>query len=438
MFDFLSEKISSIFSHFKGGKLTQSAVDEALLKVHDALIEADVPLAVVDAFVSEVKQDVVGAQLIKSLKPSEHLMKVVHDRIVTFLGGQVNEGFSFQIPSTIMVMGLQGAGKTTTLAKLAYSINEQARKRGKARRILCASVDFYRPAAIDQLEILAKAVNCDFYRTLSQEPMQAVAEIQEYATKNAYEILLLDTAGRLHVDQNMLSELVKIDKLLKPKYKFLVVDSMVGQESLHVAQAFEEAVPFTGAILTKMDSESRGGVAFAFRYMLKKPIFFVGTGERPADVEQFRPERIASRIIGMGDMMSLVEKANEKIKESDQKRLYRSMTQGKMTLEDFAQQMSMVSSLGSISSLMKYLPGMGGMKISPDMIEKGEREVKKFRAIISSMTLKERLCPQILDSSRKQRIARGAGVAVADIGVLLSRFEESQQFVKILKKTGRF
>lgn len=442
MFDFLSKKFSSIFSRLTGqDRLTEKNIDEALTKVHDALLEADVPYEVVQNFIEQVKQEVLGKKIFASLKPSEQLMKIVHDKILQFLSGQATENlFSFQFPSTVMMIGLQGSGKTTTIAKLAHYIQEGAQKRGKKRRILFASVDFYRPAAIDQLEILAKQVNVDFYRSPLSNPVQAAEDINKYAQKNCYDLLFLDTAGRLHVDEQMLSELSNINNIVKPKYKLLVIDSMTGQESLKVAQAFEQNVGFIGAVLTKADSDARSGIAFAFRYVLNKPILFIGTGEKLNDLELFKPERMASRIIGMGDMMSLIEKAQEKIKQHDQETMYKSLSQGKMTLQDFAQQMDMVGKLGSLSNLVKYLPGMGSLNLSPQMLEKGESEIKKFKAIIGSMTKKEKLNPKILDNSRKNRIARGAGVGIEDINTLINRFEQSQQFVKMFNKMnkGRF
>ena len=439
MFDFLSKKFSGVFSRITGrGRLTEENVQEALQKVKEALLEADVPHKLIDEFVQKIKNDIIGQKVISSVNPGEQFIKVVHQQLLQFLGsGGTSSTFSFQIPSTIMVMGLQGSGKTTTIAKMAYYVQKQAKKRGKKRKILLASVDFYRPAAIDQLEILAKQVGVDFYRAESTDPVQASREISQYAKSSSYELLFLDTAGRLHVDGQMLQELQKIDSIVRPKQKLLVLDAMTGQESLNVAQSFEQEVQFHASILTKMDSEARGGAAFAFRYVLKKPILFVGVGENVDDLEQFRPERAADRILGMGDILSLVEKAEENIKLEEQESVMESIKRGKLTLEDFAAQMDMVGKLGPLSKIMKYLPGMGGMNVSPEMMEKGEIEMKRFRAIINSMTSKERLYPKVLDKSRKERIAKGAGVMVADIKALLNRFEQSQQFVKLFKRFNR-
>lgn len=446
MFDFLSTKISSIFGKFSSGKLTEANINDALIKVETALLEADVPFDVVREFIAEVKRDVVGQKVISSLKPSEQLLKIVYDRVVLFLGGHLGTTaptetqFSFNFPSIVMVLGLQGSGKTTTVAKLACNVKEIAEKRGKSRKILLASVDFYRPAAIDQLEILAKKAGVDFYRSVEKEPLLASQDIVRQFNSGRYDILFLDTAGRLHVDDSLMQELKTIDKYVKSKYKLLVIDSMTGQESLKVAQSFDKAVGITGAILTKMDSEARGGLAFAFKYSLKKPILFIGTGEKIEDLDLFRPERIASRIVGMGDMMSLVEKAQEKIKESDQEAVYKSLTKGKMNLEDFAYQIDTLNKLGSLSNIIKYLPGMGSLNISPDKVENGEKEMKKFRSIIQSMTVKERRLPLVLDNSRKERIAKGSGFSVADVNLLLDRLEQNQQFAKVFKKMekGKF
>ncbi len=439
MFDFLSQKFSSIFSRLKTQtKLTEDGIKEVLEKVHDALLEADVPYGIVQDFIEEVKKDVVGKKLVHSMNASEMLLKIVHEKLLSFMTGPTSDGaFSFHMPSVVMVEGLQGSGKTTTIAKLAYALKEQAQARGKTRRILLASVDFYRPAAIDQLEVLARKAGVLFYRSPLTDPVEAAQDIvKKYQTEQC-DILFLDTAGRLHVDDTMLEELKKIDGRIKPKYKLLVIDAMTGQESLKVAQVFDEKVGFMGAILTKMDSDTRGGAAFAFRYALKKPILYVATGEKLADLEAFKPDRMVSRIMGMGDLQTLLEKAEEKIKKSEQESLSKSFASGKISLEDFAQQIDMVGKLGSLSTLMNYLPGMGSLKVTPEMLEKGEKEMKKFRAIIRSMTPKERIHTKLLDASRKSRIAAGSGVTVADVNMLLKRFEESQKFVKLFKSMGK-
>ncbi len=438
MFDFLSQKFSSIFSSLSGKKtLDQGSVDQALAQVKDALLSADVPYDLVEQFTQSVSDEVVGKKLIGRLKPSEQFLKVVNDKLLAFLGGADNSSFSVAIPSVVMVMGLQGSGKTTTIAKLAYHLKKEAEKRNKKRRILVASVDFYRPAAVEQLAVMAKQAGVDFYRARVEKPFDAALEIYRHWQNERYEILLLDTAGRLHVDKEMLQELQAIDRELKPKQKLLVLDAMTGQESLAVARAFDQSIGFNAAILSKTDSDSRGGAAFSFRYALKKPIVFIGTGEKVDDLDRFHPERVASRMLGRGDIQTLIERAEEKIKQSEQDAMANSFERGELTLQDFAQQMDMVNRLGSLSSVMKYIPGMGG-QVPSGALEEGEREMKRFRAIISSMTLKERLYPRLLNGSRRNRVAGGAGVAPSEVDKLLSRFDQMRQYAKLIKKSGGF
>ncbi|MFI5332484.1 MAG: signal recognition particle protein [Candidatus Babeliales bacterium] len=438
MFDFLSEKFSSIFSTITGkSHLTHENMQQALEKVREALLQADVPYHVVEQFIAEVTAESVGKKILTALKPGDQLIKIVHEKLKAFLGGADSVEFSFQLPSTVLVMGLQGSGKTTTTAKMAYWVQEQAKKRGKKRLILLASVDFYRPAAIDQLEILAQHVGVDFYRSSKADVVSAACDIHAYAKREGYDLLFLDTAGRLHIDNQMIQELRDIDTHLTPRYKFIVLDAMTGQESLTIAQAFEQGVGYCGAILTKLDSQTRAGAAFAFRYTQKKPIVFVGTGEKIADLSIFYADRMAGRILGMGDVLSLIEKAENVVSAREQESAYASLMKGRMTLQDFADQLAMMNKIGSLSTLIKYMPGAGGVTISPEQIEQGEKELKKFRAIISSMTRKERLNPTILDSSRKRRVAKGSGVQVCDVNILLERFEQSQQYAKLFKKFSK-
>ncbi len=438
MFEFLSQKFSGVLGWLKDrGRLTEENINQALQQVNDALLDADVPLEIVQQFLENIKTEVLGKKVQTSLNPGQQFIKVVHEQLLAFLGGaNTMTTVAFQIPSVIMVMGLQGSGKTTSVAKLARWVIQQAATRGKKRRILLGSVDFYRPAAIDQLEILAKQIEVDFYRPKSTSVTAAAKEIYDYFKANHYELLFLDTAGRLHIDDTMMHELVEINAKLAPKHKFLVLDAMTGQESLNVAKAFDKAVGFDSAILTKMDSDTRGGAAFAFRYALKKPIAFVGSGEKIDDLENFIPERMSSRILGMGDILTLIEKANESIGTDDQEAMTKKLLQGNFTLKDFAGQLSMIDKLGSLQKITRYLPGMGS--ISPELMEKGQVEIKRFKAIISSMTAKEQAFPQILDASRKKRVACGAGATVQDINQLLQRFEQSKQFVKMFKNMGKF
>jgi signal recognition particle subunit SRP54 len=436
MFDFLSQKFSGVLGWLKDrGRLTAENIDEALSQVKDALIDADVPLDITETFLNQIKTEIIGKKIQTSLNPGQQLIKIVHEKLLDFLGGaNALSVVSLPIPSVIMVMGLQGSGKTTTIAKIAHWIAHQAKQRGKKRKILIASVDFYRPAAVEQLEILTKQTDAHFYAAKETNPVAAAKEIYDYFKAQQYEMLLLDTAGRLHVDNLLLDELVQINARLAPKHKFLVLDAMTGQESLKVAQAFNNAVGFDSAILTKMDSDTRGGAAFAFRYALKKPISFVGAGEKIDDLENFVPERMATRILGMGDILTLIEKASENIGQDEQESLTKKLLDGNFSLQDFADQLGMIDRLGSLQKITRYLPGMHA--VTPDAMEKGQSEIKKFKAIISSMNKKERLFPSILDASRKKRIALGSGTEVQDINQLLQRFDQSKQFVKMFKKAG--
>ncbi|MBT3828034.1 signal recognition particle protein [bacterium] len=439
MFDFLSSKFGALLNKVTGQSvISKNTIKEALQEVRSALIEADVPFEVVEQFVGQVEEKAVGQQLKGSLKAGDQFVKIVHDEMVEFLGSahkKDQDPLALTFPATVIVMGLQGSGKTTTLSKLAFYMQKQAKKRGKKRSIMLASVDFYRPAAIDQLEVLAKSVGVTFYRSPESDVVSAAKDCVDQARKQGIQVLLLDTAGRLHVDESMLEELKQVVDVVKPQKSLLVLDAMTGQESMRIAQAFDKAVGFDGAVLSKVDSDARGGVAFAFAYQVKKPVYFVGVGERPEDMDEFRPERIASRILGKGDVVSLVEKVEEKIKVDERKSMERAYRKGTITLEDFASQLGMMSRLGSMNSIMKHLPGMG-QSITPEMMERAELESKKFKAILSSMTRKERLYHKILNTSRKRRIANGAGATKSDIDLLLRKFEESQRFVKLLKRMG--
>lgn len=436
MFDLLSDKFSHVLNWMKGrGRLTDEMVEQALEQVKEALLEADVPHGIITDFLEMVKKDVVGQKLSSKVNPGDLFIKAVYEKTVEFLGGTAaHKQVSFQIPSIIMHIGLQGSGKTTTLGKLAYRIKKDAEKRGKSRKILLASVDYYRPAAREQLRILAEQVGVDYYESSYSDAVSAAKDIHNYYKNNRYDHLLFDTAGRLHIDQELMSELSQISKLLSPQYKILVLDAMTGQQSLAVAKSFQEQIGFHGAIMSKMDSDTRAGAAFAFRYSLKKPLWFLGVGEKIEDLEGCIAERMASRIIGMGDIMTLIEKTEEKIDVKSQEHMTKRLLSGNLTLEDFASQIDMVGKMGTLQSLMRYMPGMPNM--SAEQIDGQQREMKKFRAIISSMTKKERLAPQILDRSRKERVAKGSGVQMSDINQLLDKFEQSKQLAKMMKKMG--
>jgi len=434
MFDSIAARFTTLFERIKGSShLSQNQVDSVIEEINDALLSADVPQEVVKAFLHEVTPELKGQKVLKSVKPGEQIVSHVYKKLVSFLGGDSTVIGIPPVSSTIMVMGLQGAGKTTTIGKLARLIIQE--KKLNPADIVVGSVDFYRPAAIDQLEIVAKQVGAQFYRAQATDALMAAKEIKAHAVVHRAKYLLLDTAGRLHTDQDLLKELQDITSDIAPERKILILDAMMGQESLNVARTFYTAVGFDGAILTKMDSHTRSGAAFAFYYSLKLPIYYVGVGEKAEDLTSFIPARMAQRMLGMGDVQSLLERADREIKENEKARLEKSLMAGRMTLQDFADQIAMVGRLGSMTQLMQYMPGLSG-KVSEQDLKKGEIEIRRFRAIIDSMTLKEKQNKINLDLSRKKRIAAGAGVKVADIDILLDRFEKTQQFVKLFKKFG--
>lgn len=433
MFNFLTTKLTTAFNAITGkNKIDRVALQDIIAQIEDALLQADVPYEVTKSFIATIADQAVGQKIIGSLKPAEQFMKLVHDKMIEFMGGAQQQKFTIKCGDALVMMGLQGSGKTTTCAKLVRQLE-------KDKKVLLASVDFYRPAAIDQLEILVQQLdNATFYRAQSSDVVTAAQEInQKFKTSN-YDFLILDTAGRLHVDESMLQELKQVVEVVKPQHKLLVIDSMTGQESLTVARTFNDYIGFDHAILTKTDSDSRGGAAFAFNFALQKPIAYIGFGEKLDDLQKFHVDRLVQRMLGQGDLLSLAEKADKYVDEQEQKASFDRLMSGAFTLEDFAGQMNMMNSMGSLSSLMKYMPGMGNMKVSDGDLERGEHEMKKFRAIISSMTKKERLLPSILCGSRKKRVAHGAGVQVQEVNLLLSRFKEMQKFATFFKKGGPF
>ncbi len=444
MFDQISKAFSSLFSRATKHKtLTGPIVVDLLDPMRQALIQADVSYAVVEAFCAELQGELIGVTIPNTVRPEEYIAKVVYERLVAFLGGkggnEARQGlFAPPSGSTIMVLGVQGSGKTTTAAKLGHFLREKDKNKSKGCRILAGSVDFYRPAAIDQLEIVSAQAGIDFRRAAAADPVKAAIELQAYAREHGYDYFLLDTAGRMHVDDALIAELSAIDRALRPGQKLLVLDSMTGQESLRIAQTFEEKIGFSAAILTKTDSETRGGCAFAFRHELKKPILFVGVGEKVADLERFYPERAATQMLGMGDMASLAERLESQLHQEEQELLFRGAHKKDFTLEDFAQQLDMISKIGSMGQLLRYIPGASQLGISREEIERGELEMKRFRAMIRAMTRKERLVPRILNLSRKRRIARGTGVLVEDVDRFLVRFEESRKMLKKHRGPGMF
>lgn len=431
MLDFLTHKFSAAFSYLTGQKyLSEKNIAHTLQQIKDALLESDVPYHVVNTFLTEIENEVVGKEIIKSLNAQEQFAKIVYDKLTHFLGIEQSIGLS-EKPISIMVMGLQGSGKTTTIAKLIHYF-----KQTNNHSFLVSSLDFYRPAAREQLDILTKKLSVNYLHSQKTSIIEAAHDFSNMMHQNYYDIALLDTAGRLHIDNLLIDELVQVAHIVKPTLKILVLDAMTGQESLAIAKAFDQHIGFDGVILTKMDSNTRSGAAFAFCYELKKPILFLGCGEKIEDLEHFKPDRLASRMIGMGDIQTFVEKAETKIKQDEAQSLERAFNSGKLTLEDFAYQLKFMNRIGSFSQLLRFMPGINAQQIKPENLELAEKQMKRSLAIINSMTPKERSNPKTLNQSRKQRIATGAGVAINDINSLLKQFEEIQQCAKLFKQMG--
>ncbi|MCL4380068.1 signal recognition particle receptor subunit alpha [Candidatus Dependentiae bacterium] len=440
MLSTLSSTFSSILGGLTGrGALTDTDLRATLTKVEEALLAADVPYQLVQSFIADVRQQLIGTKGRKA-QAGEQVVSVLYKQLTTLMGGSSGDldRLLVPIPSTIMLVGLQGSGKTTTAGKLAYRYLAIAAKQQKKRSILLTSVDFDRPAALEQLAVLAQQIGCQFYRPRAEEAIAATREIVAYAKEQGIEYLILDTAGRMHVDTLLIEQLKAIAAIARPRVKWLVMDGMIGQQSLAVAQEFNAAIGLDGAIVTKMDSNATGGAIIAFHATVKKPVIALGQGEKMQELEPVYPERIAQRIIGMGDLTTLMERAQEAFTKEEQEKAAQSLATGAMTLDDFLGHLQMMRKIGSLSSMLQYIPGMGQLKLTPAMIEQAEKDITRARAIISSMTLKERRKPQLLNQSRKARIAAGAGVLPQQIEDLLVRFEETQRFVKLLKKNSNF
>lgn len=437
MFDLLSQKINNLFSSIKGtGSLTVQDVQKVCAQMSDILIDADIPLKVVREFIAQVEKEAILLPNVKGkgIKVDEQILLLMYKKIVSFLGGESeNKKLALAFPAVVMVAGVQGSGKTTTIAKLAHYFSKKNNDTNQKNKILVASIDFYRPAAIEQLKIMADKAQVAFYASQSSDPVKAAQEIYDYYKKGSYDVLLLDTAGRLHIDGRMIEELKQVKAVICPQRILLVLDAMTGQESLTIAQTFDQQLSFDGAILTKMDSDTRGGAAFSFRYAIGKPIFFVGYGEKIDDLQPFYPERIAQRMIGMGDLETLSERVQAAQLPKDDAQEKRLLA-GEFTLNDFMQQIEMMSKVGSFTQFAQHIPGMG--RVPQAELEKMERQIMQQKAIISSMTPKERQNERILNESRKKRIARGAGVTLKEVDALLKYFEESRRYAKMMKKQG--
>jgi len=434
MFENLTDRLARTVRDLRGlGRLTEDNIKDALREVRMALLEADVSLPVVREFVEQVKEKAVGQEVMKSLTPGQAFIKVVNDQLVELMG-EANEELALNAapPAVVMMAGLQGSGKTTTVAKLSRWLKER-----KKKSVLVVSCDIYRPAAIDQLETLAREVDVNFFpSSIDQDPVAIANAALDHARKQFIDVVIVDTAGRLHIDEEMMAEIKRLHAAITPIETLFVVDSMTGQDAANTAKAFNDALPLTGVVLTKTDGDARGGAALSIRQITGKPIKFLGVGEKTEALEAFHPDRLASRILGMGDVLSLVEQAQQTIDQDEAAKLAKKFQKGKgFDLEDFRSQLQQMSNMGGVASLMDKLPGMGEIpKEAKDQVN--DKEFRRMEAIISSMTMQERQRPEIIKGSRKRRIANGSGVEVQDVNRLLKQFTQMQKMMKKMKKGG--
>ena len=431
MFDSLTEKFTGLFKDLTGqGKLSEANIKEASAKVRRALLEADVNYKVVKDFAAAVEAKALGEDVLTSITPGQKFVKIVYDQMVETLGS-VSQPLTLspQPPTVIMVCGLQGSGKTTTCAKLAKHLSKPG------RRIMLAAADIYRPAAVQQLEILSKQVGCDFFKFDSQDVALICQEAKQEAVKKLIDVLILDTAGRLHIDTEMMAELERVQATVKPHEVLLVVDGMTGQDAVNIATEFSKALPLSGVIMTKLDGDARGGAALSLKVISGQPIKFIGVGEKLSALEEFHPGRVASRILGMGDVVGLVEKAQGVFDQKQAVKLEEKLRKQSFDLEDFAAQMKQMKKMGSLSDIMKMLPG--GMSL-PKEAAVDDQALGRIESIIGSMTPQERQKPQIINGSRKRRIALGSGTSVQQVNQLLNQFEMSQRMMKqMMNSKGR-
>ena len=426
MFDSLSEKLQSIISKTRGKELTQDNMQEALREIRRALLEADVNLRVVKAFISSVKDKAEGEKVLEGVDPSQQLIKIVHDELVNLLGKEQNPLDFSGSPNMIMMLGLQGSGKTTSSAKLAVKLKKEGRKP------LLVACDVYRPAAISQLQTLGKEIETEVFTIPDSKDVQSIVRgAIDYANDNGFNTLILDTAGRLQIDTDMMAELLLIDRIFHPTEKLLVIDAMTGQEAVNVAENFDAQLGLTGLVLTKLDGDSRGGSALSVSYCTGKPIKLTGTGEKLNALEDFYPERMATRILGMGDIVSLVERAQEVFDEKQALELEEKMSKNNFSYDDFLKMQKQMKMFGSMDQLLGMLPGMNISKNDREKIShEGDKQFKKMEVFISSMTPQERSNPELINTSRKKRIAKGCGMDFAEINSFIKQFEQMRTMMK--------
>ena len=430
----LSEKLQGVFSALKGkGSLTEADIDAAMREVKLSLLEADVNFKVVKEFVANVKEKAIGAEVLNSLTPAQQVVKIVNAELTDLMGGANSKlTYSPRGFTVLMMVGLQGTGKTTTCGKLA-----SWRKQNGKKPMLCAC-DIYRPAAIDQLEVVGKSVNTPvFTMRESKNPSEIASTAMKEAELKGFDVLIVDTAGRLQIDEALMEELEVLKSNIKPHEILLVVDALTGQDAVNAAKGFDERLGIDGIIMTKMDGDSRGGAALSAKKVTGKPVKFIGMGEKMDALEQFHPERMASRILGMGDLLSLIEQAEAAYDEEQAAKLEKKLRKNQFTLEDFLEQMGQIKKMGGLGKIVGMLPGMSGRGIKEEDIAKGEAEFKQMEAIIQSMTREERKDPKLLNAGRRKRISAGSGQPVNKINNLIKKYEESRKMMKKFSKKGK-
>lgn len=434
MFDTLAEKLGGVFDRLaRRGALSEANVDEAMREIRVALLEADVALPVVKDFIAKVREQAVGQAVIKSVTPSQMVVKIVNDALVEMLGGE-NAALDLAAvpPVPVLMVGLQGSGKTTTSAKLALRLKKEKKK------VLLASLDIYRPAAQEQLAQLGKQIDVDSLPVIAGEKPKAIAQrAMTEGRRGGYDVVILDTAGRLHIDLDMMGEVAEIRSIVRPKETLLVVDALAGQDAVNIAREFNDKIGVTGIVLTRIDGDSRGGAALSMRAVTGRPIKFLGAGEKVEALELFRPDRLAGRILGMGDVVSLVETAAEKMDKDEAERVAKRMMDGRFDLNDMLSQLRQMQKMGDLKGLLGMLPGIGKFKAQLDAAKIDNKVFKRQEAIILSMTPRERRNPDIIKAARKKRIAAGCGLSVQDVNKLLKQYEQIADVMKKMKKVGK-
>ncbi len=424
MFESLGDRLQNALHKIKGyGKITEDNISEMMREIRLALLEADVNYKVVKEFTNTVKEKALGEEVASSINPGDLFVKIVKDELTELLGGESKSLNLSGNPATLMLVGLQGSGKTTTIAKIANFLRKK-----HSKKPLLVACDVYRPAAIDQLKQLGKQLNMEVYEEGKKDPVEISLNALSYAKENGFDYVLIDTAGRLHIDDELMDELDNIKNKINPQEILLVIDSMMGQDAINVITGFNDKLPLTGVVLTKLDGDTRGGVALSVRHLTNVPIKFIGTSEKLDGLDSFDPERMAGRILGMGDIVSLVEKATEAIDEKEAEKTAKRMQQGKFDLEDFLSTMKQIKKLGPLENLLKMLPGAKKMGLTSIKID--PKQMAHVEAIVLSMTPKERRNPDIIKASRKTRIANGSGRSVQEVNKLLQQFEQMKKMMK--------